>query len=145
MLRPQIDTAADALQVPATSAELVAALEQDLAELGHTVSRLEIPCQPDATADWSIGCAYVLEGSALGARVLLQRLATPESVRQLPSHYLQQQSEHGGRRFRAWIQSLEQRDAKLATLSAGARFGFDLATQTYQQAFLATATSGEQC
>jgi heme oxygenase len=67
------------------------------------------------------GCAYVIEGSMLGAQVLLRRLQP--SLAPWPARWLQGYGEHGARRWREFIAGLEEcvrspREREVACASA---------------------------
>jgi heme oxygenase (biliverdin-IX-beta and delta-forming) len=79
-------------------------LVDDLTAMGISPPDVPLTGEPKSEAA-AYGCAYVLEGSALGARVLADRLFQAFG-NQLPLTYLQQGSEETGRRWRWFLGEL---------------------------------------
>lgn len=83
------------------------ALESDLAYLGVKRPRPLRMIQPDHDAAY-LGCAYVLEGSALGARVLARRWAQPLGFAPgRGASYLEAGGEQTGARWSAFVERLD--------------------------------------
>jgi heme oxygenase len=111
---------------------LSALIRLDLRDLGTAVPT------DDRTAPWfdapqSIGAAYVIEGSALGARLLLRRAAALGLNDTFGARHLARQSADHGR----WRDFLAVLDAVPATdhqaVLAGAHTAFDFALAIYSE------------
>lgn len=104
-------------------------IAQDLADLGHPR-----PALPDAPAllgpAAQAAACYVLEGSALGARLLARRAADHGFTADHGARHLAAQtaSPHRWRRFLDW---LEDADIPVAQAAAAARDVFGLALRAY--------------
>ncbi len=89
------------------SARRLEALEADLAFLGVKRPRPLRMIQPDHDAAY-LGCAYVLEGSALGARVLARRWAGPLGLAPgRGASFLEGAGESTGARWNAFVERLD--------------------------------------
>jgi heme oxygenase len=99
-------------------------LHQDLTALALPVP-LALPLQMRLDPDACWGLAYVLEGSRLGARLLLKRVcATPWPGQQAALNYLQQAGD--STLWPRFLSHLEQAEARLdpAAVTRGAQLGF---------------------
>lgn len=99
-------------------------LRQDLTALALPIP-LALPLSTRLDPDACWGLAYVLEGSRLGARLLLKRVsATPWPGQQTALNYLQQAG--GNALWPRFLSHLEQAEARLdpAAVTRGAQLGF---------------------
>jgi heme oxygenase (biliverdin-IX-beta and delta-forming) len=111
-------------------------LRADLEILGVSAPVLRAPYEPANEAD-AFGCAYVLEGSALGGIVLAERVHSALGS-QIPTAYLRIHGAATAGRWRWFLSQLEAfgdraNERARADACRGAIAGFDL----YREAFAA--------
>lgn len=123
---PCVDGAAQAFGLPLRSAAHLAALETDIAimqgQTAHGVHPVAqgVPVAP-VSLDAQIGVAYVIEGSGLGAQVLVRRAQAADG---LSHHYLTMLCAEIKTRWPAFVTGLEAQDLDLDVASAAARQTF---------------------
>lgn len=111
------------------------ALAADLAELGLEASSLEAAAIP--SSDFAAGLLYVLEGSRLGAKVLVRQVRAAGA--DLPLSYLTHgEGQDLWRSFLAWLDARPKVGFRTDAAEAGARYGF----QRFSEAFRETRPSG---
>ena len=115
---------------------LLPLIEADMADLGIAVPKASPSAPPTATRAETAGRLYVLEGSALGARVLAVRARALGLDDTHGARHLASQS-HGGRDFRRFAAWLDTADLDAEAVVAAALATFAEAAR----AFAATADS----
>lgn len=128
-----VDHAALALGLPQQAAQLRQALSTDLVTLaaeGTDSIPICVPKAPVSERDLTLGQAYVLEGSALGAAVLSQRLAAQHPA--LPRTFLEAQALQDRSRWRTFARALDTPGRNLNQLEAGAREAFERAIHIFR-------------
>lgn len=136
---PSCDRCADLSHLPRQQQELIAALDADLMSCGagpHSDSNTEHTPQPtpsdpptDAAA-W--GAAYVLEGSAMGAQMLV-RVAREKLPPAATTQFLSALAGDGVSRFRAFCAAMEAADPEASEAVSAAERVFDHAIQWYRR------------
>ena len=143
---PSCDRCADLSHLSRQQQVLIAALDADLNSCGaqpHTDSCIELASSAPSTsssdaATW--GAAYVLEGSAMGAQMLV-RVAREKLPPQATTQFLSALAGDGVARFRTFCAAMEAADPEASEAVYAAERVFDHAIQWYRQR-LATMKTG---
>lgn len=126
-----LDTCAQQATIPTRGRALLGAIADDLAACGNDTDSLidrgnaegaRSVVEPGCGAAW--GAAYVLEGSTLGAQMLVR-----QAQQKLPSgattHFLQALAADGMERFRQFCAALDAADADAEQVIGGATAVFE--------------------
>ena len=104
-------------------------------------------CRPPHDAASAAGCAYVLEGASLGARVLYREWAAPLGYgKEAGARFLFGEGEHTGRRWAAFVQRLDAQGFEAAQVDAcvaAAQATFEAIVQAYRAAEAAALTPSQ--
>jgi heme oxygenase len=117
----------------------------DLAHLGieEPTGRLLVP-SPGALAE-AYGCAYVLEGSALGGLVLA-RIVEENLGEDVPTSYLRLREPGTARKWREWLERLDAWSASASQEDADAACDTAAATlDAYTESLIRTGAITERC
>lgn len=134
-LEPSLARHGGAAQSDANRLECI---ESDLAELGAAAPPARSFSFRPASAGEALGCAYVMEGSALGGLVLAKSMDSALSLGGKATSFLRFRGPETMSHWRAFLQRLEQwgETAPSAEHRAAAR-GAEGAFQVYREAFAA--------
>ncbi|GAM96481.1 heme oxygenase HemO [alpha proteobacterium U9-1i] len=110
---------------------LLSALVQDMDDLSQKAAPLKDPT-PSADSSWRLGVHYVLEGSALGARVLLKQVAELGLGPAFGASHLWRQTQ--GRSWTAFLDLLERELVDTDRCVDGARWAFEFVASAMSDA-----------
>jgi heme oxygenase len=117
-----------------------ASLERDLTALGGAPPPRVDPFEP-ASLPEAVGCAYVIEGSALGGAVLAGRVE--RALRAAPTSYLRLHGSDPGHAWARWLRALDAHDAAMSGADRDRACG--AACRTFELYARAFAAAGSIC